>query len=310
MASERIGGLSLDDLRLVAAVARHRTLPAAADALHLAHSTLFRRLNRLEKSLGAELFLRHREGYAPTPAGEEMVAVAARVATELDGFERKLKGRLLAPAGELRVTTNDALLVHLLTPLFARFAAACPEVQLDLVVSNRSFNLARRDADVAIRATEAPPETLIGRRVAELAWALYGRADDYPHPVGDPALEVAPWVAPGEDLAGLAATRHLLGRVPSARIVYRVNGVLGLAEAVEAGLGIGYLPCFIADTRPALRRLAEPVPELAAGLWLLTHADLRRQARVRVFLDFMAAELTARRELLGGGLPLAQPAGV
>jgi DNA-binding transcriptional LysR family regulator len=68
----------------------------------------------------------------------------------------------VTPAGELRVTTNDTLLVHLLTPLFARFCARCPDVRLDVVLSNQALNLSKRDADVAIRATDSPPETLVG----------------------------------------------------------------------------------------------------------------------------------------------------
>ena len=90
-------------------------------------------------------------------------------------------------------------------------------------------------------------------------------------------------------------------RVAPERIVYKVNTVLGLAEAVEAGIGIGPLPCFIADARPALVRLAPPNPDFSTGLWLLTHPDLRHSARVRVFLDFLAAEIAKLRKYLEGG---------
>src|SRR4028119_321661 len=86
-------------------------------------------------------------------------------------FARKLAGQAVSPAGELRVTTNDTLLVHLLTPLFARFAKTCPDVRLDVVLANQALNLSKRDADVAIRATDNPPETLVGRRGATIARA-------------------------------------------------------------------------------------------------------------------------------------------
>jgi DNA-binding transcriptional LysR family regulator len=88
--------------------------------------------------------------------------------------------------------------------------------------------------------------------------------------------------------------------VPPKRLVYKVNSVLGLAQAVEVGIGIGHLPCFIGDTRPGLARLAAPEPDFAADLWLLTHPDLRHSARVRVFLDFLAAELGKQRHLIEG----------
>src|ERR671920_320232 len=150
-------------------------------------------------------------------------------------------GHVLSPAGELRVTTNDTLLTHLLTPLFARFCQRCPDVRLDVVLSNQALNLSKRDADVAIRATDTPPETLVGRRVATIAWAVYGRAADFPDGAGtDPASLVArPWVALGDNLATLKAARYVRDRVPPELIAYRVNTVLGLAEAVEAGMGVG-----------------------------------------------------------------------
>ena len=89
-------------------------------------------------------------------------------------------------------------------------------------------------------------------------------------------------------------------RVVPEKIVYKVNTVLGLAEAVEAGIGVGPLPCFIADPRPALVRLSPPNPDFSTGLWLLTHPDLRQSARVRVFLDFVAAEIVKRRRAIEG----------
>ncbi len=89
--------------------------------------------------------------------------------------------------------------------------------------------------------------------------------------------------------------------MPPERVVYKQSTVLGLAEAVEAGIGIGHLPCFVADARPGLVRLAPPDPAFAADLWLLTHPDLRHAARVRVFLDFLAAEIAAERDRIGGG---------
>src|SRR3546814_11625025 len=90
---------------------------------------------------------------------------------------RKLAGRELQPAGELRVTTNDSLLVHLLTPHFAGFRRQCPDVRLDIVLSNQPLNLSKRDADVAIRATDAPPDNLVGRRIARIAWGLSAAQD-------------------------------------------------------------------------------------------------------------------------------------
>ena len=296
--------LAWDDLRLVKAIADAQGLAGAAERLGVNHSTVFRRLGQIEDTLGVMLFERHRSGYAPTVAGEELVAVAGRVDEEIAGFARKLAGRDLTPAGELRVTTSDTLLIHLLTPMFARFRQHCPDVRLDLVVGNQSLNLSQRDADVAIRATDHPPETLVGRRAARIAWALYGDAQSFAEPGAlDPSLlQQRSWVGLGENLGSVRAARYLRDHVPAPRVAYRVNTVLGLAEAVEAGIGIGHLPCFVADTRPGLVRLAPPAPDLADDLWLLTHPDLRQSPRVRVFLDFIAAEIARHRRLIEGEL--------
>src|SRR4051794_7606522 len=188
--------LAWDDFRLVKAIADARGLAGAAERLGVNHSTMFRRLGQIEDALGAALFERHRTGYAPTAAGEEMVALAERMDEDVTAFARKLAGREPSPAGELRVATSDALLVHLLPPLLARFRDRCPDVRLDVVLGNRALNLSKRDADVAARATDGPPETLVGRRVARVAWALYGSAADFPRAGAvDPRdLHRRPWV--------------------------------------------------------------------------------------------------------------------
>jgi DNA-binding transcriptional LysR family regulator len=298
--------LAWDDFRLVKAIADARGMPGASDRLGINQSTVFRRLGQIEAALGSTLFERHRAGYALTPMGEEMVALARRLDSDITAFTRKIAGQEIAPEGELLVTTSDALLVHLLTPLFAKFQLTYPRMRLEVVLANQALNLSKRDADIAIRATDKPPENLVGRRAARIGWALYGRAADFQRPgTIDPAgLAEHRWVSPGENLLNLKAVRFVQQHVPMDRNVYRVNTVLGLAEAVQAGIGIGHLPCFVADARPELIRLAPPEPEFADDLWLLTHRDLRQSARVRALLDFLAAELAKMRSFIEGARPV------
>jgi DNA-binding transcriptional LysR family regulator len=162
-----------DEFRLVRAIAEARSLAGAADALGINHSTVFRRLGALEKAMGARLFERSRTGYAPTAAGEKMVDLANRISDEIVDLERKITGQDLRPSGDLRVTTNDTLLVHLLSEIFAGFRRAYPEINLDIVVANEMLNLSKRDADIAVRATDRPPDTLVGRRLAGIRWGIY-----------------------------------------------------------------------------------------------------------------------------------------
>ena len=209
---------SWDDFRLVKAIFDARSLVGASDALGINHSTVFRRLGALEATLGTRLFERSRTGYAPTAAGEEMIGLANRMDQDIVDFERKIAGRDVKPAGELRVTTNDTLLIHLLTPVFASFREAFPDIRLDIVVGNSSLNLSKRDADVAIRATTEPAETLVGRKIARFGWARYaakswvdsGRAVE-----GD----TVPWVGFGDGLAQITAGKWLYTHIDARRIV-------------------------------------------------------------------------------------------
>jgi DNA-binding transcriptional LysR family regulator len=297
-----------DDFRLVKAIADTKSLNGAAALLNINHSTVFRRLADLEKRLGAILFERHRTGYALTPAGDEMAQLAARMDDDVEAFVRKLDGQSLVPSGELRVTTNDTLLVYLLMPVFAAFRRAYPTINLDVVLTNQPLNLSKRDADIAIRATDSPPETLVGRRICGLNWAIYGLASEFPdalegHLPDLDSLATRLWVSLGDQLGHIRAVRYVHERVPDARIAIKINTVLGLTEAVEEGIGIGPLPCLIADRRPKLVRLTEPNPDFSTGLWLLTHPDLKASPRVRAFLDLAATELSRRKAMIEGISP-------
>jgi DNA-binding transcriptional LysR family regulator len=294
--------LAWDDFRLIKAVAETRSLPAAAAVLGINHSTVFRRLRQIEELLAFPLFERHRAGYVLTQAGEEVAALAARVDEDITAVTRRLAGQAPAPAGEVRIATSDSLLADLLMPMLARFRLAHPAIRLDLATGNAPLNLSRRDADMAIRATDAPPETLVGRRIARIAWALYASTTATG---GDLAqlLAEAGWLSLSDNLAGLQAVRFLRGHVPPERIACRFDSVHALALGVEASLGIAYLPCFVGDTRPGLLRLAPPEPGFAADLWLLTHPDLRHTPRIRTLMDGLAAEILRVQPLIEGQQP-------
>jgi len=293
--------LSWDDFRYVKAIADTRSLAGAAAELSVNHSTVFRRLAQIEEGLGSRLFERSRGGYTLTPCGEQMVRLAERMGEDIVAFERQVTGRDLRPSGELRVTTNDTALLFLMTDVFAAFRKQYPEITLDIVVANQALNLSKRDADVAIRATERPPEALIGRRVSGIGWGVFAPRDSAPETFDlDKDAAAHTWVGFGDNLAGLRAAKWLRTHVPPERVVYRINTVLGLAEAAAAGVGLVLLPCFIGSANPALARLTPPQPDFADGIWLLTHADLRQTARVRAFMDFAGNEIAKQRKVLEG----------
>jgi DNA-binding transcriptional LysR family regulator len=298
-----------DDLRIVRAVAAGGSLASAARALRLNHSTVLRRVAAFEKRLGLRLFERLPTGYVATSGGEELLSAAERIGEIVAGLEVRLAGQDLRLTGSLRVTTTDTLMTTILPDLFAGFRDAYPGIVVEVAVSNQMFNITRRDADVAIRPANDPPETLIGRRVGPLPRAIYGSrryAARKRLRLADLAGE--PWLAPDESLAQSSIAQWMQATLPAAEIVFRADSLVALADAAQAGLGLVALPCYLGDSRPGLVRVHPPVEAMTTALWLLTHPDLRRTARIRAFLDFAAAWLKRQRGLFTGRRA-ARPAG-
>lgn len=298
--------LSWDDLRVLLQIARAGSAGRAAARLGVHPATVFRRLNAAERNIGVRLFERRPSGYVATAAGEELLAVAEPIEQEVAELERRIAGRDTRPSGTVRLTTTDTLLFRLLTPHLASFRRSCPEIDLHVVVSNRFLDLTRHDADIAIRPTLSPGGTLVGRRISAIASAVYGR-DGEPADGAPPDPADREWVVPDESLAQLPARQWLAERGAARRPVYRVNTLVGALEAAKAGIGLAVLPCFMGDAEPGLRRLGPPVPELVSELWLLTHEDMRRVARVRALIDFLADALRGERPLLEGRRPHVAP---
>lgn len=297
--------LAWDDFRLVKAIADARSLGGAAEALTVNNSTVFRRLNTLEDQLGVRIFERARTGYMLTSAGEEMVALATRMSESIIEFERRIAGQDVRPSGELRVTTTDTMFSDLIAPAFCAFREKFPEILLDFIIDNRPLNLSRRDADVAIRAAVDPPETLVGRRIGSIAWSAYAsKALIAQHKLDpkDPAGFLAsgiPWIGMSYPIHSMTPTKWLEDNIQPENFVAKVSAVSAVEDAITAGIGAGILPCFMGAKRASLVKLPL-TPKADSSLWILTHPDLKKAARVRAFLDFFGHELTRQRRLLEG----------
>ena len=290
--------LDWDDFRIVLAVARHGSLSAAARVLGVTHSTVLRRIAAFEERIGTRLFDRLPGGYVLTATGQEVRDHALRMEEEAATASRLISGRDAGIEGSLRVTTIDILALHVLPRHLASFRQRYPGIKVTMLVDEASLSLPRREADVAIRATRTPPDTLIGRRVSKLAFAAYRHRDLTARPA-----EQAGWVGLDDSFARTVMARHLAQTVPPDRVGCRFNSMTALVEAVAAGLGQGLLPCGLADRRSDLVRCGPLIPELEGEIWLLTHADLRQMGRVRAFLDFITAAFGQERPWLEGDRP-------
>jgi len=276
------GDWSLDDLALVRAIAAHGSLAGAARELGVDHSNAFRRLGALEARTGVTLFRRSRRGYAATEAGELAAAAAERVLAETALLSRELQGRDERVQGLLRITAPDTLVRHAVE-LCGAFEAQHPSVRFELVINNAFLTLQKRDADVALRPARRSPPGLSVRKLAPIATAAYQAKGKRG------AAGAERWIGLGDALAHLDAAQWLHAHVDPAQIAIVVDTLPAALAACEAGMGRALLPCFYAEASPRLRRLGPPLAEVQSQLWFVTHPDLRRSTRVRLFRDFAQA---------------------
>lgn len=296
-----------DDLRYVLAVGNAGSLAGAARTLGVNHTTVLRRIGAFEQRLGVRLFERLPTGYVLTAGGEQLIAAARNIDATVTTLERKLAGQDLRLAGTIRVTTTDTVMGSILPEILAEFRHSHPGIQVEIAVSNLMFNLTKREADVAIRPAADPPETLIGRRISGIAFAVYGSTDYLARRGKKQKLAEHQWVAPDESLSGTAVAQWMRAQLPQAEITLAADSLLALRQAAQAGLGLVALPCYLGDTSPDLVCVHQPIPELETALWILTHSDLRHTARVRAFTEFAGNAFARRRELLEGALARPRP---
>lgn len=290
--------MNWDDLRFFLAVCRTGTLRAAAIELGVNHGTVSRRMNSFEESLGQRLFERTATGYECTAIGHEIYEEASHLALTLKTVERRIAGNDTSMMGEIRLTLPDLLGKHLLMPYLAEFSAAHPEIELDIIDSAKPLNLAKRDADVAFRLCDTPPEHLIGRKIASVHRAVYTAARHRTQ-VTDPQ-----WLADQHWLGWSDKLRRPVGRFakdyPNHASKHKMMNALLQLEACKMGMGLCILPCFCADPDPDLIRVPPYTSVPRIDFWILSHPDMRHNTKIRTFIRFMAQRLSAQRSLLEG----------
>ncbi len=275
---------------------RHGGLSGAARALGVNHATVARRIQAAEKACGAVLFDRLPGGYAPTPAGLEAAKAAETMEGASAGLDLSIAARDQRLSGPLSLTAPQLIVERILAPVLAEFCTAHPEIELALFASNETLNLSQRQADVAIRISDTPVETLIGTRVSGQRAAVYvsrdygERLDRDPRPRLD-WIRFSHWPGVPADLGQ---------SWPERRIALVVDDMTAAISAVRAGIGATRMPCFLGETDPLLVRLPG-VPLFAyPSIWVLTHRDLQRVRRIKTFMDFTSARLRQMRPVFIG----------
>ncbi len=301
MNAKRTRTLDVTDLPLVLALSRARTLAGAAEGLGVDLSTVFRRLNSLEKRLRVRLFDRGPRGYQLTPAGQQAASAAERVETELLALDREISGRDQQLSGVLRVTASETFAYGVLPRLFALFREQHPRIQIVLTIDNRTLDLSRREADVALRVRRPTDASLFGRRLTAIAWALYGAAGSSTLKRDARGFNFARHTVIGwDEPARIVANDWISANVPAERIGYRSNSLVNQLLTVRAGIGIALLPCYLGDRDAGVRRVSGVLPDLTSELWIVTHQDLKDTARIRAFLSVIGDAVVAARRSFEG----------
>ncbi|MBX2804165.1 MAG: LysR family transcriptional regulator [Myxococcales bacterium] len=283
-----------DDMRLLLALAREGSLAAAGRALRVDPTTVARRMKALEASAGVALFDRLRGGVELTAAGELLVTTAEQWESSLHQASRHLEGGRTSVTGTVRLSVPELLIWPWMGDL-TRFRQTHPELVLEVVADDAFSSLERREADVALRFTPTPPDHLIAKRLCGMATAVYA-SDRF----DDAALSDVPWVAwdPREAPTSEIVRTHQ-AVAPGAPFVLYVNSYGLLLQALREGAGATMLPCVLGDVLPSVSRRSSPCV-LPGHLWLLTHPDQRRSARIGAVVSFVEGLVTARCQRLLG----------
>ena len=289
-----------DEVRTAFQVARLGTVSGAAQALGVHHATVIRHIDSLEGKLGTKLFQRHARGYTPTEAGRDLLTVAQSTDDQLAQLANRIKGRGNEVTGEL-IITSLAILAQLLSPALAAFREEHPDLTITFLTDERLFRLEYGEAHVAIRAGSPPdqPDNVVQQFYTQ-AFALYaskdyiarhGRPDDLEN-VGDHVF-----IGSAEETPRAPFLAWLKKNVPERNIGYRVNQITAARPAILAGLGIGFSTTWAEADCDRTEMVFAPRPEWSSQLWLVTHVDLHRTAKVQTFLTFLK-EWSARWPVL------------
>lgn len=293
--------LDWNDLRFFLAVARTGSMSRAARELRVAQPTVGRRLTAFEQRLGARLVVRSSDGLRLTAAGRGVLAHAERMELEATSAERLAAGRDAGLHGVVRLTTNEWLATRVVGPALAPMLAEHPGLTLELIEDPRHLSLARGEADLALRPSAFPHESIVQRKVGSIAFALYA-SEDYLARAGAPDLAAGcaghAVLAMSETL-GDAARGWLAELCGAARVITRTSGRESMAAMAAAGAGIAFLPRVVGDATAGLRPIPTPKPLPPRTLWLGMHPDARTIPRVRAVARALAAACLARTRPTG-----------
>ncbi len=275
-----------DNLRYFLEVARTGTLAAAARRTGVEHTTVARRIQALEKQMGAPLFAREAAGHRLTEAGRQLLPAVEAMETAVLGVERHSPANAASsgPTGLVRVGATEGFGTLILAPHLARLTLAHPGLSIDLLAVPRMLHLSRREADIVISLERPKRGAVIVTKLADYTLRLYGQRE---------YLARRPLITKAEDLRHHAFISYVDDLLFSKelqfldqlhqpeRFALRSTSVTAQYEAVRAGAGLAVLPAFMADRDPILARVLPSQAEFTRTFWMSMPAEAKHLARVQ-----------------------------
>ncbi len=284
--------MNWDDLRFFLALCRERSASRAGKSIGVNHTTVARRISALEKEIGTRLFDRQPNGYAMTQAAENMYGHALRMEEQAQAIDREIFGQDAELTGLLKLTVAHDFAERVIVSRLPQFQADYPCIDLQLLTTTGLIDLAAREADIAVRLTNKPPEYLVGRKVLPMRHGIYG-SPRYLRSAEGPANVI---LFRGGDVQPEWVAEHF----PKAVTALEMDDVSTMVKAVRNHMGLARLPCYVGDSEPGVQRLDVRLTPSTWGVWVLSHVDLRSTARVRVCREFLFEALEQQRELILG----------
>lgn len=285
-----------DDLHAAYQVARTGSLSQAGQALGVNHSTVLRRVNRLEQQLGLRLFLRHQRGYRLTDAGELLLERMTPVAGDVQRLLSSLSAMDDAPSGTLKISTVSDF-SPFFAPLLHDFRERYPQIRVQVVATDDVLSLAEGDAHVAVRMGAEPREPdLVARRLVSFRQAFFAAkayVDNHGLPETMAAVNQHYWVLPTGEKRRISGIRQLVEQIDPTRVVFQSNSFTDIHAAVMEGMGIGPLgPLQRVDSRgKTLVKADFGLDAEASHMWFVYHRDMRGSARIKALQDFLVQRM-------------------
>jgi len=284
-----------DEIRTAYQVARIGTVSGAAEVLGVHHATVIRHIDSLERRLGAKLFQRHARGYTPTEAGQDLLAVGARADDQFGQLASRIKGRGNEVTGELLITSLTAI-APLVVPALGVFQDTHPDLEIQFLTDTRLYRLEYGEAHVAIRAGKpGDNQDNIVQPYCTLSTVLSATQAyvDRFGPLTEENIAQHRFIGTTQDSPRAPFLRWLVDVVPSGCMHFKCNDIDSMTHAVKAGMGIGFVSSLDLQTSDDLVEMLPPLEEWSIKLWLVTHMDLHRTAKVQTVLRFLKEQVKA-----------------